>query len=131
MIDQNDSFLYRNSLGMFYGTTMLPTNFYPPFEKLIRVYHDRRRNIVVLSDKYSNQYRILKMLELGTFTWKSIPMTIHVERATPSHYIETCAPLIELVEKMFARTHLSGDQGMRKEPIGLTIFPPHREPQLE
>ena len=85
MIDQKYTILYQNSVGLFYSTPMSPTHLYP-FENLIKVHHDIRGNTISLEDDHANQYRIVHKAKLETYTWRTIPITIHAKVATTIHY---------------------------------------------
>lgn len=73
MIDQEHAILYRNSVGRFYSSLLLPTQIYP-FENLIKVYHDMDKNALSLEDDYTNRFRIVHRVELETYTWKGVPV---------------------------------------------------------
>ena len=85
MLDQSHVMLYRNDMGVYYRTNMSPTQFYP-FENVINVHRNARGDPIKLEDDQKNSYTVVPGYELGTYTWESIPIDLHIVRATTEHF---------------------------------------------
>ena len=77
MLDQSHVILYRNDMGVFYWSNMSPTWFYPS-ENVVYVHHNARGEPVKLEDELKNYYTVVPGYELGTYTWESIPIDMHL-----------------------------------------------------
>ena len=148
MIEQEHAVLYRNSVGVFYSTTMSPTRIYP-FENLIKVYHDLNGNVLSLEDDYANRYRIVNTDELYTYTWRGVPVVVNAEVATTAHFGEILipqtsrethvdytvlpivSPITEPIDRSFARFHLDEEPKPRHRPELLGSIVPSPPPRLE
>ena len=87
MLDQSHVILYRNNMGVFYCTTMSPTQFYT-FENVINVYHNERGEQIKLEDDLKKCYMVVLRYELGTYTWESLPIEMHLVWAMVAHFHE-------------------------------------------
>ena len=84
MLDQSHVILYCNDMGVYYCTTMSPTQLYP-FENVINVYHNTNGELVKLEDDHKNNYTVVPSYELETYTWESLPIELHLVRAIAAH----------------------------------------------
>ena len=87
MLDQSHVIIYRNDMGVFYRTTMSPTQFYP-IENVINVYHNARGEPIKLEDDLKNCYTLVLGYEVGTYTWESLPIKMHLLWAMAAHFHE-------------------------------------------
>ena len=59
MLDQEHVILYKNSVGVFYCTSLSAMHTFP-LKNVINVYHDENGNTIALEDDCKNQYRIVQ-----------------------------------------------------------------------
>ena len=119
-------------MGVFYQTNMSPTQFYP-FENVINVHHNARGEPIKLEDDLKNCYIVVPWYELGTYTWESIPIDMHLVKATAAHFhditkrprliVSTRERSLPLppTERAIPRMHFREDLGPIEEPRGSTI----------
>ena len=111
---------------------MSPKQFYP-FENVINVHHNARGEPIKLEDDLKNYYTILPGYKLGTYTWESIPIDMHLVRATTAHFHEVTKrprPIVSTRERSMplpptegAMPHMHSREDLRpiEEPRGSTI----------
>ena len=52
----------------------------------INVHHNARGEPIKLEDDLKNCYTVVPGYELGTYTWESIPIDLHIVQATAEHF---------------------------------------------
>ena len=120
-------------MGVYYRKTMSPTQFYP-FENVINVYHNTKGELVKLEDDHKNNYTMVPGYELETYTWESLPIELHLVRATAAHFHEVSTrprPIVRarerslpppLIEETLSHLHLKEHPRLREEPMASAIL---------
>ena len=98
------------------------------------MHHNARGEPIKLEDDLKNCYTVVPGYELGTYTWESIPIDLHIVRATAEHFhgvSERPRPSVVTREKSMplppmegAIIHTHSKEGLVpiEEPKGSTIL---------
>lgn len=83
-LNQDHVALYKNNVGVYYGTKMSVKHTYP-LENVIHIYHDEKGDTAALEDDCKNQFSIVHGNELERYTWEGRPILLHRNRAKVAH----------------------------------------------